>query len=52
MSRTETVELTDMCMICDGKGNVLVQNKKAASRGMDGIFPAVTSRRANTSPHL
>ena len=27
MSRTEEVELTNMCMICDGKGNVLVQNK-------------------------
>ena len=28
MGRTEEVELTNMCMICDGKGNVLVQNKK------------------------
>ena len=28
ISRTEEVELTNMCMICDGKGNVLVQNKK------------------------
>ena len=28
MSRTEEVELTNMCMICDGQGNVLVQNKK------------------------
>lgn len=28
MSRMEEVELTNMCMICDGKGNVLVQNKK------------------------
>lgn len=27
MSRMEEVELTNMCMICDGKGNVLVQNK-------------------------
>lgn len=27
MSRTEEVELTNMCMICDDKGNVLVQNK-------------------------
>lgn len=27
MSRIEEVELTDMCMICDGKGNVLVQDK-------------------------
>lgn len=28
MSRTEAVELTNMCMICDGKGNVLVQDKQ------------------------
>ena len=28
MSRLEEVELTNMCMICDGKGNVLVQDKK------------------------
>ena len=28
MSRTEEVELTNMCMIYDGNGNVLVQNKK------------------------
>lgn len=28
MSRTEEVELTNMCMICDGNGNVLVQDKK------------------------
>ena len=28
MSRKEEVELTNMCMICDGKGNVLVQDKK------------------------
>lgn len=28
MARTEEVELTNMCMVCDGKGNVLVQNKK------------------------
>ena len=28
MARTEEVELTNMCMICDGNGNVLVQNKK------------------------
>lgn len=27
MARTEDVELTNMCMIRDGKGNVLVQNK-------------------------
>lgn len=28
MSRIEEVELTNMCMVCDGKGNVLVQDKK------------------------
>ena len=28
MSRTEEVELTNMCMICDGNGHVLVQDKK------------------------
>ena len=28
MSRLEEVELTNMCMVCDGKGNVLVQDKK------------------------
>ena len=27
MSRTEEVELTNMCMICDGKGNVLALDK-------------------------
>lgn len=27
MSRNEEVELTNMCMICDGNGNVLVQDK-------------------------
>ena len=27
MTKIEEVELTNMCMICDGKGNVLVQNK-------------------------
>ena len=28
MGRKEEVELTNMCMICDKKGNVLVQDKK------------------------
>ena len=27
MARTEEVELTNMCMVCDGCGNVLVQDK-------------------------
>jgi len=28
MARTEEVELTNMCMICDGSGNILVQDKR------------------------
>ena len=28
MKKTEEVELTNMCMICDSRGNVLVQDKK------------------------
>lgn len=27
MARAEDVELANMCMLCDGKGNVLVQDK-------------------------
>lgn len=49
MARMEEVELTNMCMVCDGKGNVLVQNKKVIAHGMDGIFPADTWNRANLS---
>lgn len=30
MSRTEEVELTNMCMVCDGLGNVLMQQKQCA----------------------
>lgn len=40
--RTEEVELTNMCMICDGKGNVLVQdkiNKKSSSTWHGWAFP-------------
>ncbi|MFR2494655.1 MAG: hypothetical protein ACLTBF_02700 [Christensenellales bacterium] len=36
MSRTEEVELTNMCMICDGNGNVLMQNKKNTPHGTAG----------------
>ena len=39
MARTEEVELTNMCMICDGKGNVLVQNKKNHSVWHGWNFP-------------
>lgn len=28
MSRAEAVELTNMCMVTDGRGNVLVQNRR------------------------
>ncbi len=39
--RTEEVELTNMCMICDGKGNVLVQDKikKSTSSWHGWNFP-------------
>ena len=39
MARTEEVELTNMCMICDGKGNVLVQNKKGNPAWHGWNFP-------------
>ncbi len=39
MSRNEEVELTNMCMICDGKGNVLVQNKVNSSVWHGWNFP-------------
>ena len=39
MARTEEVELTNMCMICDGRGNVLVQNKKGNSAWHGWNFP-------------
>ena len=31
MAITEEVELTNMCMICDGEGNVIVQDKEDSS---------------------
>ena len=38
MERTETVILTNMCMICDAKGNVLVEDR--VDPGWQGIaFP-------------
>lgn len=39
MSRMEEVELTNMCMICDGKGNVLVQDKKNSPTWHGWNFP-------------
>lgn len=39
MARTEEVELTNMCMLCDGKGNVLVQNKRGNSAWHGWNFP-------------
>ena len=39
MARMEEVELTNMCMVCDGKGNVLVQNKKADRTWHGWNFP-------------
>lgn len=39
MARMEEVELTNMCMVCDGKGNVLVQNKKCDRTWHGWNFP-------------
>ncbi|MDO4379849.1 MAG: 8-oxo-dGTP diphosphatase [Clostridia bacterium] len=39
MPKTEEVELTNMCMICDGKGNVLVQDKVGNSAWHGWNFP-------------
>ena len=39
MARMEEVELTNMCMACDGKGNVLVQNKKGDRTWHGWNFP-------------
>ncbi|MBQ2861390.1 MAG: 8-oxo-dGTP diphosphatase [Oscillospiraceae bacterium] len=39
MSRIEEVELTNMCMISDGKGNVLVQNKVGNADWSGWNFP-------------
>ena len=39
MARMEEVELTNMCMVCDGKGNLLVQNKKGDRTWHGWNFP-------------
>lgn len=39
MARTEEVELTNMCMVCDGEGNVLVQNKENCTTWRGWTFP-------------
>ena len=39
MARMEEAELTNMCMVCDGKGNVLVQNKKGDRTWHGWNFP-------------
>ena len=39
MARMEEVELTNMCMVCGGKGNVLVQNKKGDRTWHGWNFP-------------
>ena len=39
MARMEEVELTNMCMVCDGKGNVLVQNRKGDRTWHGWNFP-------------
>ena len=39
MARMEEVELTNMCMVCDAKGNVLVQDKKGDRTWHGWNFP-------------
>ena len=39
MARMEEVELTNMCMVCDVKGNELVQNKKGDRTWHGWNFP-------------
>ena len=39
MARMEEVELTNMCMVSDGRGNVLVQNKKGDRTWHGWNFP-------------
>lgn len=39
MARAEDVELANMCMLCDGKGNVLVQDKKGNAAWHGWNFP-------------
>lgn len=39
MARVEDVELANMCMLCDGKGNVLVQDKKGNAAWHGWNFP-------------
>ena len=39
MARMQEVELTNMCMVCDVKGNVLVQNKKGDRTWHGWNFP-------------
>lgn len=44
MAKNENVVLTNMCMICDGKGNVVVQNR------VDPEWPAVTFPGGHVEP--
>lgn len=39
MAQIEEVELTNMCMLCDGKGRVLVQNKVGDPHWHGWTFP-------------
>lgn len=48
MSRAEPVILTNMCMVTDGRGNVLMQDR-ADPAGRDWFFRADTSNRGNRS---
>ena len=47
MGRKETVELTNMCMVEDGKGNVLVQNRLKQFWLDDGVRYIVFLFRAD-----
>ena len=44
MARSETVELTNMCMVYDGQGNILVQDR------LDPEWPGVTFPGGHVEP--
>lgn len=44
MAKAELVKLTNMCMVCDGKGNVLVQNRN------DPNWPGMTFPGGHVEP--
>ena len=46
MARSEQAIFTNMCMISDGAGNILVQDRKIPT-GPESAFPAVMWSRGN-----